>query len=106
MRVANGFGHLTNCLKCAGIEFMLARPSSLELMDGGGPAGIRDCCGRAEMSQQYRSGAGEGFPGPAVIDPTMPAPARVYDWFLGGRSNYAADREAGARVEQAFPDIK
>jgi hypothetical protein len=58
------------------------------------------------MSQQHRSGAGEGLSGPAVIDPTMPAPARVYDWFLGGRSNYAADREAGARVELAFPDVK
>ncbi|CAM5342733.1 SAM-dependent methyltransferase [Streptomyces abikoensis] len=29
--------------------------------------------------------------------------ARIYDWFLGGRTNFAADREAGAQVLAVFP---
>ncbi|MFF7728868.1 SAM-dependent methyltransferase [Streptomyces sp. NPDC008001] len=29
--------------------------------------------------------------------------ARIYDWFLGGRTNFAADREAGEQVLRVFP---
>jgi hypothetical protein len=29
--------------------------------------------------------------------------ARIYDWLLGGKDNFAADREAGARLLQAVP---
>jgi hypothetical protein len=57
------------------------------------------------MSRQRESRDGDVVV-PAGIDPTIPTPARVYDWILGGTYNYAADREAGARVEQAFPDIR
>ncbi len=31
--------------------------------------------------------------------------ARVYDYWLGGKDNYAADREAGDQAIQAYPDI-
>ncbi|WP_329251800.1 SAM-dependent methyltransferase [Actinoallomurus sp. NBC_01490] len=31
------------------------------------------------------------------------APARVYDFYLGGKDNFAADREAGKKVIDAFP---
>src|SRR5580693_10386705 len=31
--------------------------------------------------------------------------ARVYDYWLGGKDNYAADREVGDRVKQAYPTI-
>ncbi|MEU7761419.1 SAM-dependent methyltransferase [Micromonospora aurantiaca (nom. illeg.)] len=34
-----------------------------------------------------------------------PSPARVYDYFLGGSHNFAADRALAARMEQAMPDI-
>ena len=57
------------------------------------------------MSRQRESHDGDGFV-PAGIDPTIPTPARIYDWHLGGTYNYAADREAGARVEKAVPDVK
>jgi SAM-dependent methyltransferase len=57
------------------------------------------------MSRQRESRGGDVVV-PAGIDPTIPTPARVYDWFLGGTYNYAADREAGARVEQALPYVK
>ncbi|MCS0599765.1 SAM-dependent methyltransferase [Streptomyces sp. LP11] len=38
---------------------------------------------------------------PAVqrIDTTRPHPARVYDWFLGGKDNYPVDEELGRRIE-------
>src|SRR5215471_7694106 len=57
------------------------------------------------MSRHLESYGGEVFV-PAGIDPDIPAPARMYDWFLDGRYNYAADREACARVEKIFPDVK
>ncbi len=31
--------------------------------------------------------------------------ARVYDYWLGGKDNYAADRAAGAAVMQAYPGV-
>ncbi|ABW12067.1 protein of unknown function DUF574 [Parafrankia sp. EAN1pec] len=32
--------------------------------------------------------------------------ARVYDFFLGGAHNFPADREAAAKVEQTWPQIR
>lgn len=43
---------------------------------------------------------------PASIDLTRPSSARVYDWYLGGRTNYAIDREFGHRAVQELPVIK
>ncbi len=39
------------------------------------------------------------------IDVTKPNIARVFDVLLGGRDNYAADREAAERLVQACPDL-
>ncbi|AKN74218.1 MULTISPECIES: SAM-dependent methyltransferase [Streptomyces] len=33
-----------------------------------------------------------------TIDTTRPHPARVYDWFLGGKDNYPVDEELGRRI--------
>src|ERR1700679_2500277 len=33
----------------------------------------------------------------------MPHPARVYDYWLGGKDNYRADREAAAEAIEIFP---
>ena len=33
--------------------------------------------------------------GAASIDTSTPHPARVYDWFLGGKDNYPVDEELG-----------
>jgi SAM-dependent methyltransferase len=38
------------------------------------------------------------------IDPTVPSAARMYDYFLGGSHNFAADREAARAVIEAMPD--
>ncbi|OLZ70533.1 methyltransferase [Streptomyces sp. IMTB 2501] len=37
-------------------------------------------------------------PAAAPIDTTRPHPARVYDWFLGGKDNYPVDEELGRRI--------
>ncbi|MFE9448163.1 SAM-dependent methyltransferase [Streptomyces sp. NPDC006739] len=34
----------------------------------------------------------------STIDTTRPHPARVYDWFLGGKDNYPVDEELGRRI--------
>ena len=37
------------------------------------------------------------------FDPTTPSIARVYDYLLGGKDNFAADREMGDRLVAVFP---
>jgi S-adenosyl methyltransferase len=52
---------------------------------------------------------GSGRPddsGPAVrVDTTVAHIARVYDYWLGGKDNFAVDRIAAERVIAAYPDI-
>jgi trans-aconitate methyltransferase len=42
---------------------------------------------------------------PASIDTTVAHIARVYDYWLGGKDNFAADREAADQAAQADPDV-
>lgn len=44
-------------------------------------------------------------PAPLKIDTSVAHIARVYDYWLGGKDNYAADREAGEVVTQFYPHI-
>lgn len=39
------------------------------------------------------------------FDPAVPASARMYDYLLGGKDNYPADREAAAQAVAAIPDL-
>jgi hypothetical protein len=39
------------------------------------------------------------------IDTSVAHPARVYDYWLGGRDNFAADREAGELALRAYPQL-
>ncbi|NUU25430.1 MAG: hypothetical protein HOV68_28580 [Streptomycetaceae bacterium] len=41
---------------------------------------------------------------PSGLDVTRPTPARMYDYFLGGKDNFAVDREAADKVKDATPD--
>jgi O-methyltransferase involved in polyketide biosynthesis len=41
---------------------------------------------------------------PPGIDPTKPNIARVYDFQLGGKDNYAVDREVGRQILQLAPE--
>lgn len=42
---------------------------------------------------------------PAGIDTTVVSPARMYDYWLGGKDNYAVDQEAAEQVISVFPGI-
>ncbi|MGI5347249.1 SAM-dependent methyltransferase [Streptomyces sp. CA-250714] len=42
---------------------------------------------------------------PEQIDTTRPHPARMYDYYLGGKDNYEADRDAAQRVLDALPEL-
>jgi hypothetical protein len=41
----------------------------------------------------------------ADFDPTKPSIARVYDYFLGGKDNFAVDRAVANQLISAFPSI-
>jgi hypothetical protein len=41
---------------------------------------------------------------PPVIDTSVAHQARVYDYLLGGKDNFAADREVGEKIMQGYPD--
>ena len=43
---------------------------------------------------------------PTGIDTSRPHPARTYDYFLGGKNNFAADREVADRVLAGWPAIR
>lgn len=42
----------------------------------------------------------------AGLDATRPHVARMYDYYLGGKDNFAVDREAVAAVEAAMPEVR
>jgi hypothetical protein len=39
------------------------------------------------------------------VDPTVPSPARLYDYYLGGSINFPADQEAAERIREDLPEI-
>nr|PZN38036.1 MAG: hypothetical protein DIU60_23685 [Actinomycetota bacterium] len=64
------------------------------------------------MSQQDAGGTGalgaeqvEQPPAPD-IDISKPHVARMYDYFLGGKNNYAADRQAAEAALKATPEVR
>jgi hypothetical protein len=40
------------------------------------------------------------------IDTSVPHPARRYDYWLGGKDNFAADRRSGDEIAERFPGIR
>lgn len=42
---------------------------------------------------------------PRGVDASIPNVARIYDFFLGGKDNFAADRAAAAKIAEAAPDV-
>ena len=51
----------------------------------------------------HSSPAGDGTE--PVIDSSVPHSARVWNYWLGGKDNYAPDRAVGDQVMEMFPDI-
>ncbi len=46
-----------------------------------------------------------GGPGAAGINTSVPNVARIYDYILGGKDNFAADRQAAQQLLAVLPDI-
>ena len=46
----------------------------------------------------------EDDPEPPEIDITVAHPARMYDYYLGGKTHFAADREAADKVLEVLPE--
>jgi len=49
--------------------------------------------------------AGQDLGDRPVIDTSVAHSARVHDYWLGGKDNFAADRAAGDAVIQAYPGV-
>jgi hypothetical protein len=45
-------------------------------------------------------------PVPPGVDPLAPSPARLYDYYLGGSTNFASDRAAGEHLRDSLPELK
>jgi hypothetical protein len=43
---------------------------------------------------------------PDSVNVDQPSPARVYDYWLGGKDNYPADREVGDKMATVVPDLR
>jgi S-adenosyl methyltransferase len=43
---------------------------------------------------------------PQGVDPSVPAPARIYDYLLAGENNFEADRAAAEQIMKAVPEIR
>jgi hypothetical protein len=54
------------------------------------------------------SGGGTGDDGAPsyTIDTSKPHPARMYDYFLGGKDNYEVDQEAAEQFMKAAPEVR
>ncbi len=52
-----------------------------------------------------RQSASEGEWAPSGVDASRPSIARVYDYLLGGKDNFAADRAVGDKIITALPDV-
>ena len=57
------------------------------------------------MTDLGSSPPGDGDDAPAGIDTSVASPARIYDYWLGGKDNFPADREAAEQVIEVFPGI-
>jgi len=52
-----------------------------------------------------QSGAAVDPPVPPGVDPLAPAPARLYDYYLGGSNNFEADRIAAEGLRLGLPEL-
>jgi SAM-dependent methyltransferase len=60
----------------------------------------------SENAQRQGSVEGAGYRLPTTIDTSVAHIARVYDYFLGGKDNFPADREAAARILKGNPGMR
>ena len=58
------------------------------------------------MAGEWRHGVMTRDGEPVTFDTSVAHVARVYNYWLGGKDNFAADRAAGEQAIQAFPNIR
>ncbi|GAA0655732.1 SAM-dependent methyltransferase [Kitasatospora atroaurantiaca] len=58
------------------------------------------------VSLDWMTGEGEELRPPADLRPEIPHPARMYDYYLGGKDNFPADREAAEKVMALSPLVR
>ena len=61
-------------------------------------------CGSLGSPGRWRSELKDGAPDP-LFDPSVPHPARIYAYWLGGKDHYAADRHAAEEVMRHRPQV-
>ena len=68
--------------------------------------GVRPLIG-AGPGEDYDWGWTRDDPGwvPPEVDTSRPSPARMYDYALGGKDNFAVDRAAVAKIGEVLPDF-
>src|SRR5258708_4863015 len=52
---------------------------------------------------RWRADDDQDRPIPVGVNPAIPSPARMYDYYLGGKDNYAADRAAAEKALSVVP---
>jgi S-adenosyl methyltransferase len=57
------------------------------------------------VTDSVGAGAADDGPGPE-IDTSKPHPARMYDYWLGGKDHFAADRKVADAVQAAWPSVR
>src|SRR6516225_2424698 len=57
------------------------------------------------MAGEWDQGGSGSRGEPVMFDTSVAHVARVYDYWLGGKDNFAADRAAGDQAIEAFPNI-
>jgi hypothetical protein len=66
---------------------------------------MEDPSGETIVAHSGTEGLREHAP-PSGLDTTVPHAARVYDWWLGGKDNFAVDRAVGAAMIEAIPTLR
>ena len=56
--------------------------------------------------QRPAGGADQQYEAPAGIDTSTAHQARIYDYWLGGKDNFAVDREAAEQALAAYPGLR
>ena len=62
--------------------------------------------GEAGLGEDSAAASAEDRPTHRHIDTENPHPARRYNYWLGGKDNFAVDRQSGDEIESFFPTVR